>query len=60
MNNGNDDIKRELRRLDPVAPGELDGAAETDEAAAMLARIVATDPDAGAGPRARRRAPSPS
>ena len=24
MNNGNDDIKRELRRHDPVAPGELD------------------------------------
>jgi hypothetical protein len=50
LNNGNDDIKRELRRLDPVAPGELDGAAETDEAAGMLARIVATEPDAGAGP----------
>ncbi|HJZ35673.1 MAG TPA: CU044_5270 family protein [Solirubrobacterales bacterium] len=50
MNNGNDDIKRELRRLDPVAPGELDGAAETDAAAGMLARIVATDPDAAAGP----------
>ena len=52
MNNGNDDIKRELRRLDPVAPGELDGAAVTDEAAAMLARIVATDPDAAAAPAA--------
>jgi hypothetical protein len=56
LNNGNDDIKRELRRLDPVAPGELDGAAETDEAAGMLARIVSTEPDAGAGPaRADRR-----
>ena len=39
MNNGNDDIKRELRWLDPVAPGELDRAAETDEAAGMLTRI---------------------
>ena len=49
MSNGNDDIKRELRRIDPVAPGELDGAHETDAAAGMLARIVATDPGAGAG-----------
>jgi hypothetical protein len=58
LNNGNDDIKRELRRLDPVAPGELDGAGETGEAAGMLARIVATDPDAGAGPaRADERRP---
>jgi hypothetical protein len=60
LNNGNDDIKRELRRLDPVAPGELDDAAETDEAAGMMARIVATDPDAGAGPaRADERLPLP-
>jgi hypothetical protein len=60
LNNGNDDIKRELRRLDPVAPGELDGAAETSEAAGMLARIVATDPDAGSGPaHADERRPLP-
>ena len=50
MNNGNDDIKRELRRLDPVAPGELDGAAETDAAAGMLASIVSTEPDAVPAP----------
>ncbi|HEY0279059.1 MAG TPA: CU044_5270 family protein [Solirubrobacterales bacterium] len=50
MKNGNDDIKRELRRLDPVAPGELDDAAATDEAAGMLARIVATDPEVSAAP----------
>ncbi|HVW46373.1 MAG TPA: CU044_5270 family protein [Solirubrobacterales bacterium] len=39
-----DDLKRELERLDPVKRGELDGAAETDEAARLLARLVATDP----------------
>lgn len=60
MNNGNDDIKREMRRLDPVAPGRLDGAAETDEAAGMLARIVSTNPDEGTGPaRADERLPLP-
>src|ERR1700761_7951219 len=49
-----------MRRLDPVSPGELDGAAETGEAAGMLARIVATDPDAEAAPaRADRRFPLP-
>ncbi|HWH21296.1 MAG TPA: CU044_5270 family protein [Solirubrobacterales bacterium] len=50
MSNANDDIKRELRRLDPARPSDLDAAAESGDAAAMLARIVATDPDAAAGP----------
>src|ERR1700761_3587975 len=39
-----------MRPVAPTAPGELDGAAETGEAAGMLARIVATDPDADAAP----------
>lgn len=55
MNHGNDDIKREMRRLDPVEPGRLDGAAETEDAAGLLARIVATDPDEAA--RADQRLP---
>jgi hypothetical protein len=60
LNNGNEDIKRELRRLDPVAPGELDRAAETDEAAGMLTRIVSTDPDAVPAPaHADERLPFP-
>ncbi len=45
-----DDIKRELHRLDPARQAELDGAAENDAAAEMQARIVATDPAAEATP----------
>jgi hypothetical protein len=45
LKNANDDIKREMRRIDPVEPGRLDGAAETEDAAGLLARIVATDPE---------------
>jgi hypothetical protein len=46
----NDDLKRELQRLDPVKSRELDGAAETDGAARLLERIVATEPEAAAAP----------
>jgi len=46
----NDDLKRELRRLDPARPADLDGAAASDEAAELLARIVAVDPEAEATP----------
>jgi hypothetical protein len=45
LKNANEKIKREMRRLDPVPPGELDGSAGAEEASAMLARIVATDPE---------------
>lgn len=50
-----DDLKEELRRFDPVKPGELDGAADTAEAAALLRRIVSTEP--GAEPDARPELP---
>lgn len=60
MSNANDDIKREMRRLDPLGSGELDGSAESDDAAAMLARILATDPGEDAAPaRADERLPLP-
>jgi hypothetical protein len=52
----NDDrLNEELRKLDPVVPGSLDGAAEGDAAAQLLARILAEDPAAGAEHAARRR-----
>ncbi|HTT95992.1 MAG TPA: CU044_5270 family protein [Solirubrobacterales bacterium] len=45
----NDDrLIEELRRLDPVGPGELDRAAEGDAAARLLERVVAADPVAEA------------
>jgi hypothetical protein len=60
LSNANEDIKRELRRLDPVESGELDGAAQSEDAAALLASIVATDPDGAAAPaRAGERPPLP-
>jgi hypothetical protein len=43
MTKKNDKLDSELRRLDPVEPGELDGAADSPRAADLLARIVATD-----------------
>lgn len=43
-----DRLNEELRRLDPVQPGSLDGAAESDAAEGLLARILAEDPTAGA------------
>jgi hypothetical protein len=46
MSKKNDNLERELRRLDPVEPGELDGAADSPDAASLLASIVATDPGA--------------
>ena len=42
MTKRNDDLKRELHRLDPVEPGELEHAAESATAAELLARIVST------------------
>lgn len=43
-----DRLNEELRRLDPVEPGSLDGAAESEGATDLLARILAEDPAAGA------------
>lgn len=40
----NDRLNDELRRLDPVEPGTLDDAAESDAAAQLMARILAEDP----------------
>jgi hypothetical protein len=48
MTRTSDDIKRELQGLDPVKPGELDGAVETVEADELLARIVASEVEPGA------------
>jgi hypothetical protein len=44
LKNANDQIKREMRLLDPVRAGELDDAAGAEEATAMLSRILASDP----------------
>jgi hypothetical protein len=47
----NDDkLIKELRQLDPVEPGSLDGAAESDAAGALLGRILAADPEAAVEP----------
>jgi hypothetical protein len=43
-----DRLIKELRKLDPVKPGALDGAAESDAAAQLLGRILAEDPAATA------------
>jgi hypothetical protein len=48
MKKKNQQLTNELRELDPVRPGTLDGAVEDPAAEALLQRIVATDPDAGA------------
>jgi hypothetical protein len=50
-----DRLMKELERLDPVEPGSLDGAAESDAADRLLARILAEDQAAAAAPRPRRR-----
>jgi len=55
MTERNDNLNRELRRLDPVEPGELEGAAESPVARAMLERIVATEPEGAPTPAPARR-----
>ncbi|MFT3863630.1 MAG: CU044_5270 family protein [Solirubrobacterales bacterium] len=47
-----DKLTRRLRQLDPVSPGELDGAERSAEATALLERIVAADPGSAADPSA--------
>lgn len=42
-----DRLNKELRELDPVRPGSLDAAAESEAAEALLARILVVDPAAG-------------
>jgi hypothetical protein len=42
-----DKLNEELRRLDPVAPGSLERAAESEAATDLLARILAEGPPAG-------------
>jgi hypothetical protein len=46
----NDRLNDELGRLDPVEPGALDGAAESDAASRLLARVLAEDPAAAGEP----------
>lgn len=61
MTDRNDNLNRELRRLDPVEQGELEAAAESPVARAMLERIVATEEEpATAPPPARRRLRRPA
>jgi hypothetical protein len=43
-----DRLIKELRKLDPVKPGALDDAAESEAAARLLGRILAEDPAAAA------------
>jgi hypothetical protein len=59
MNEKNENLTRELRKLDPVEPGELDGVARGPAASRVLASVLASDPGATGGeavvPRRRRR-----
>lgn len=55
MTERNDNLNRELRWLDPVEPGELERAAESPTAQAMLERIVATAPEMAPTPMPGRR-----
>lgn len=52
MNEKNDNLMRELRRLDPVGSGELDGAEQGADARELMARILASDPAAEGAPSA--------
>jgi hypothetical protein len=45
MTRKNDNLMRELQGLDPVRPGELENAADSGDATALLARIVSVDPE---------------
>jgi hypothetical protein len=62
MNKKTDNLTRELRRLDPVKPGELDGAPDSSAAADLLDRIVGApvEPDAGSTHADERLEPSRS
>jgi hypothetical protein len=50
MSRETDNLKRDLQKLDPVKPGEFDGAPDSPATAELLDRIVAaeTEPDPGA------------
>jgi hypothetical protein len=51
MTRKTDNLMRELQGLDPVKPGELENAADSGDATALLARIVSVDPEsAGSAP----------
>jgi len=54
MTRPTDNFTRELRRLDPVEPGELAGAADSAGAAALLERIVSSDHEPATAPRGAR------
>jgi hypothetical protein len=58
MRDHDDNLNRRLRELDPVRPGELDGTGQSGESGALMARILATDPEASPedsiGPERRR------
>jgi hypothetical protein len=58
-----DELIKKLRRLDPADRGELARAGEGDDAARLLARVLATDPAAEEGAPLRdrpRRIPRPA
>jgi hypothetical protein len=57
MTKKNDILRSEFDRLDPVAPGELDGAAESGGATELLDRILAMEPEPAAAPTS---APEPA
>lgn len=59
MSEKNDNLMRELRQLDPVGPGELDGAEKGAEASDLMARILASDPGAEATPSSAADAVTP-
>ncbi len=60
MQMNKDRLIEELRQFDPVEPGALDGAAESNAAAELMARILAEDPTAAAEPTpSGRRAAEP-
>jgi hypothetical protein len=56
MTERDDNLNRELRRIDPLEPGELDDAAGSAVAGAMLERILASEPaEAASAPAPARR-----
>ena len=57
MTKRTDNFRRDFRRLDPVEPGELEGAADSADAAELLRRIVSLEHESAAAPRRPRRMP---
>lgn len=51
MKKKNENLMRELRRLDPVKPGDLDGAGDSADTAELIERILSVDPESAAQAR---------